>query len=213
MKKLLVASTLALMATAAQAVPVLSSIAGAPDTGPLAGQVVVYDFEAATPELSGSYSLETGTGPGYAAPALDTTQFAVVPIPTGPSTGSAILDLPGTAKMFRSVSLYWGSIDTYNTLEFMNGASVIFAITGGMLPPAGGNQFIPSTNRRVNVDFGMTGQQLTGLRFTSTQRAFEFDDVALGAVPEPQSWALMIVGFGLVGAAARRRTRMTSVTA
>lgn len=26
-------------------------------------------------------------------------------------------------------------------------------------------------------------------------------------VPEPQSWALMIIGFGLVGAAARRRTR------
>jgi hypothetical protein len=213
MKKLLVASTLALMATAAQAAPVLSSTAGAPDTGPLAGQVVVYDFNAATPELSGSYSLEIGSGPGYAAPAGDTTQFAVVPIPTGPSSGSAILDLPGTAKMFKSVSLYWGSIDQYNTLEFLNGNTVIFTILGGMLPPANGDQGAGITNRRVNVDFGMTGQQLTAMRFTSTSRAFEFDDVALGAVPEPQSWALMIVGFGLVGAAARRRTRMTSVTA
>nr|WP_295661618.1 FxDxF family PEP-CTERM protein [Polymorphobacter sp.] len=34
---------------------------------------------------------------------------------------------------------------------------------------------------------------------------------ALAAVPEPASWALMVVGFGMVGFAARRRT--TAVTA
>jgi hypothetical protein len=33
-----------------------------------------------------------------------------------------------------------------------------------------------------------------------------------GGVPEPASWALMIAGFGLVGAAARRRARVTKVT-
>jgi hypothetical protein len=40
--------------------------------------------------------------------------------------------------------------------------------------------------------------------------AFSLDG-ATGAVPEPVSWALMVVGFGLVGAAARRRT--TTLTA
>ncbi len=40
--------------------------------------------------------------------------------------------------------------------------------------------------------------------------AFSLDG-ASGAVPEPVSWALMVVGFGLVGAAARRRT--TALTA
>jgi len=34
---------------------------------------------------------------------------------------------------------------------------------------------------------------------------------ASAAIPEPASWALMVVGFGLVGAAARRRT--TAITA
>ncbi len=35
-----------------------------------------------------------------------------------------------------------------------------------------------------------------------------------GAVPEPASWAMMIAGFGLVGAAARRRqSRATAITA
>lgn len=38
------------------------------------------------------------------------------------------------------------------------------------------------------------------------------DNVSLQAVPEPATWALFIVGFGLVGAAARRR-RTTVVTA
>jgi hypothetical protein len=34
-----------------------------------------------------------------------------------------------------------------------------------------------------------------------------------GAVPEPATWALMISGFGLVGTAARRRTRSAAVYA
>lgn len=32
----------------------------------------------------------------------------------------------------------------------------------------------------------------------------------LGVVPEPASWALMIAGFGLVGATVRRRHVMTA---
>lgn len=32
-----------------------------------------------------------------------------------------------------------------------------------------------------------------------------------GAVPEPSAWALLILGFGLTGAAMRRRTK-TSVS-
>lgn len=36
------------------------------------------------------------------------------------------------------------------------------------------------------------------------------DNVLLTAVPEPASWAMMIVGFGLAGGAMRRRRAMTS---
>jgi hypothetical protein len=82
-----------------------------------------------------------------------------------------------------------------------------------MLPPADGNQSDGSTNRRVNLDFGSGGQSLTGLRFTSTGKAFEFDDIAIGRVPEPQTWAMLIIGFGMVGFTARRRHRTYSVSA
>jgi hypothetical protein len=37
--------------------------------------------------------------------------------------------------------------------------------------------------------------------------------VPVNAVPEPATWAMMIGGFALAGAAARRRTRVASVTA
>lgn len=43
---------------------------------------------------------------------------------------------------------------------------------------------------------------------TLNATAFNYNLVS-NAVPEPASWALMMGGFGLVGAAMRRRTRMT----
>jgi hypothetical protein len=46
-------------------------------------------------------------------------------------------------------------------------------------------------------------------RVTSVSTTFD----AAGAVPEPASWAMLIAGFGLTGAAARRRRRMVAVAA
>lgn len=213
MRTLFALATLTMVATAANAAT-LTTFVGAPDPGPLPGQTIVFDFNGPTPELSGSFSLVSGNLSGqYAAPAGDGTQFAVVPADGAPVPGVGLLDLTGLANPIRSLSLYWGSIDTYNTLEFLNGASVIYTITGGMLPPADGNQSAGSTNRRVNVNFGSGGQALTGLRFTSTGKAFEFDDIAVGGVPEPQTWAMLIIGFGMVGITARRRNRTSIVSA
>ena len=55
-----------------------------------------------------------------------------------------------------------------------------------------------------SIDFGGTANQIG------------FDNITLGAnlasgaVPEPASWVLMIAGFGLVGAASRRRSLLAS---
>lgn len=42
---------------------------------------------------------------------------------------------------------------------------------------------------------------------------YDFQTAAVAAVPEPATWAMMVGGFGLVGFAARRRTRLTRATA
>lgn len=48
--------------------------------------------------------------------------------------------------------------------------------------------------------------------FSSTGNSFEFDSLA-GGVPEPTTWALMIVGFGGAGALLRRRRRAGAAVA
>jgi hypothetical protein len=40
--------------------------------------------------------------------------------------------------------------------------------------------------------------------------AFGIDDIMYNVVPEPGTWAMMIAGFGLVGAAARRRKALAA---
>ena len=51
-----------------------------------------------------------------------------------------------------------------------------------------------------SIDFGGTANQTAFDNIT-----FGSDTPGGGAVPEPATWAMMILGFGLVGAAARRR--------
>ena len=53
---------------------------------------------------------------------------------------------------------------------------------------------------------------VTAITFTSSQNSFEFDKLA-GGVPEPTSWALMILGFGGAGAVLRGQRRRQAVAA
>ena len=46
---------------------------------------------------------------------------------------------------------------------------------------------------------------VTSLSFTDTFDNWHGFTIGVGAVPEPQSWAMLIAGFGLVGATMRRR--------
>jgi hypothetical protein len=108
---------------------------------------------------------------------------------------------------YRTVSLLWGSIDTYNTLSLLNqDGTVLQAITGNQIPPANGNQTEASTNRRVT--FTSDAGAIYGLRLQSTSPAFEVDDIAVAQpVPEPATWAMMILGFGAIGGTLRTRRR------
>ncbi len=216
MRKLLFSVAVLGLATSAQAVTV-TGVFGAPDPGPAPGQTLALDFDgfqAAGFSWTGALQTSCTSLPGAAMPAVGPggtpSCFGFVSSAFAP--GTATLATPDLA----SISFYWGSIDTYNNVKVLGAGGVeIFSISGGpLLPPADGNQGAASTNRRVNFIAG-AGEVITGLVFTSTGVAFEFDsfyaDSAITGqgIPEPSSWAMLIAGFGLVGAASRRRNRLT----
>jgi hypothetical protein len=105
-----------------------------------------------------------------------------------------------------SFGLYWGSVDTYNSLAFYNGGTLVATVTGSEVDPpllADGDQ----------TDFGSNGYVLINslpkfneVVVTSAANSFEFDNVVAG-VPEPSTWAMMLLGFAGLGYAAYRKTK------
>jgi hypothetical protein len=78
-------------------------------------------------------------------------------------------------------------------VTFGDGGTRIYA-----LPGSGGFWGITSGSGVSQIDFGPGGNP-------STSGYFQIDNLTIGAVPEPQTWALLIVGFGMIGVSARHR--------
>ena len=93
-------------------------------------------------------------------------------------------------------------------IDVLNAAgNVIHTVSGTDLPQFNGDQSAAITNQRVFFNFAPQ-DGVTALRLRSNGMAFEFDNIAAtGAVPEPASWAMLIIGFGLIGAMMRRPRR------
>ena len=190
-------------ASSASAMTIVASSNG-PDSGIPAGQSLITDFNSAA-GLSGNYQLVTGSVSGqYAAPFEDATQYLAVL-----AGNTATLAISPAVK---SLSFYWGSIDDYNTVSFFSGDTLVASFTGAQIPAAlaDGSQGNPLNNRRVTFDFD--GAKVSSVAFTSQQNAFELDTVS-GAVPEPATWAMLIVGMAMTGTSLRRRRGTSVVTA
>jgi hypothetical protein len=125
------------------------------------------------------------------------------------SNGAATLT---AARPIEDFQFYMGSPDDYNQIEFTfaNTSITPVTLTGSQIwggsPDGNGDQ---SQGFTVSYQFSAPVSQIT---FSSSGNSFEFDKLA-GGVPEPASWALMIVGFGGAGAALRGRRRLVPAVA
>ena len=217
LRSVVVASIGALLAVVPAAAVVVTTAPGAPDPGMTAGERLVVSFDAinaagVTNVTSGAVVTAAGSIGGVrAAPAGTPNGNVYQSIGTG---GSSLFDFSQLSggRGLTSASFYWGSVDAYNFVDVLDAAgSVVRTVSGTDLPQFNGDQTAAITNRRVYFNFAPQ-DGVTALRLRSTGMAFEFDNIAAGAVPEPVTWAMFTIGFGLVGAA-MRRPRRTEVSA
>jgi hypothetical protein len=158
-----------------------------------------YNFTFAGGSPAPGTGIYTGSSNGVtAAPPGDGTAYASV---LGPD-GTATLTFSAGVK---NISFFMGSPDQYNAITFYDAGNNPLGTFNGTEftgPPANGDQGLGE-----RITFNFNGAAVTKATFGSSQNSFEFDRVG-AAVPEPTSWALMILGFGGIGAAIRSRRRL-----
>lgn len=181
------------------------SLSSVPGSDPYAGPAPTYDFETTAPVTGGLVT--SGSLSGIRAqPYGSTGNYWTV----GPSDGSpGLLDLSSFAAI-GAISFIWGSVDSYNSIDVLDRlGNVIQTFTGAdAAVNPNGNQTNPVTNPLARIAIGGADQyNIGGLRLTSTQNAFEVDNFAVAAVPEPAIWAMLLIGFAFIGGSMRGRKR------
>jgi hypothetical protein len=147
----------------------------------------------AEPYLSGNNGVYFGN-PFSSIPGPDSTIYLTTGSDGGANPNANVtMVLPSAENYF---GLLWGSVDSYNTLSFYDGNTLVGQLTGSqVIANANGNQQFGGTTY-VNITSDSAFNKVIA---TSSQYAFEFDNVAYGVVPEPTtliSGALLLLPFG-----------------
>jgi hypothetical protein len=197
----LIAGAGLLLSTGANAAVVtLGGIAAGDGSGLTSFYGTTANFDTTFAAISAGNIVSGSSSGQYAAPNGDSTSYYTVGSFITPQT--ATLTLSGS---YNYIGLLWGSIDNYNsiTLHLANGGTeVIDSSTEALLNPANGNQG-PGGTSYVNI---YASDYISSIDFFSGKAAFEFDNVTVAAVPEPATWAMMIVGFLGLGFLGYRKT-------
>ena len=202
-KKLLAIGALAI-AFPAQAAVTISYVGGASAMPP--GLTTIENFEGFAPLSTISTNTKVygpAGAPEAATPAFNSTgKFA------------AILAGGSYTKTFAPTSIFSfviGSLDPYNKITFTFASGGPLVLTGAQIAlgaTANGNQTLTSSNGRVTYTVNGGDPLITGITFESSENSMEIDDLAIGAVPEPTTWMMMLMGFAAVGFSMRRKQNL-----
>lgn len=199
---LLAASAIGWAVSSAQAGVIYSVSANNVYTTDVAGANTI-DFNDGTCGASvscvGDYLITSGNLSGkYASPYGISDKYISVPeARAGSIPDKVTLTLGGDYDYY---GLYWGSVDTYNSILFYLDGILVDSFSGADLNPllANGGQTSWASNRYVNFYF-TGGDLFDTVVLASTNYAFESDNHAYARVPEPGTIALLALGLlGLV---------------
>lgn len=173
-----------------------------PPTAP-PGTVLVTDFNTDAGLSDGSnYALVTGDASNNAAPGYNSTNQDPIQYLALYAGGSVTLALPAGSDV---VDVYLGSLNSYNTISFNNGASYTGALLASLTGAVdNGDQWSGSSNGLFVFSFS---QPVSSVSFASSGIAFEVAGVSVDPIPEPSTWAMLLLGFAGLGAVGYRRTR------
>ncbi|MEO8628912.1 MAG: PEP-CTERM sorting domain-containing protein [Betaproteobacteria bacterium] len=146
-------------------------------------------------------SVVLGSNGNSASPPGNTSYY----LNEGPTYGSPTTI--GFSSALSYFGFYYGSPDTYNSLQLFNGNSLLATFTGGDFAAlinrsADGNQ---SIGEYVNIFAQSTGEQFNKVVLTSTGNALETDNHAVIAVPEPGTYAVLVAGLRMTAGMFHRR--------
>ena len=148
--------------------------------------------------VSGSFSFLSTTAITLSGPGLATTTYAAGSnLLSGVFTGGSLVGSTTSGATFAAGVPGPGFTYTSDFLSFLNSVDLDNAISLSAITPA---LSVGNGNNKAIKSF----RAVSGGQFSADP-----NPSVIAAVPEPATWAMMLVGFGMVGAGVRSRRKAT----